>query len=171
LTDLDVLALCRLLVHKSQRIEVDEDDEFYSQDLIGLTVLLYPYHAAAQPSATTSDDGDVASFSATETETQSEGESDESSEGTDAPSPEPVHSLASGIQSNEAASAAPSSGTRAAGGIGNYAQQDSRTQQRDSNVAKVEDNQRDQTGVESALLHNVSAGRCPLLHFAHAARM
>lgn len=38
-----------MLIHKSQRAQVDEEDEFYSQDLVGLTVLLNPYHAAAQP--------------------------------------------------------------------------------------------------------------------------
>lgn len=47
-----------MLIHKDQRVPVDGEHEFYSQDLVGLTVLLYPYHSAAQPSAPASQTAD-----------------------------------------------------------------------------------------------------------------
>jgi hypothetical protein len=59
-----------MLIHKSQRAEVDGEDEFYAQDLVGLTVLLQPYHAASQASADSYETTDASDF-------ESQSESDE----------------------------------------------------------------------------------------------
>lgn len=63
-------------------MQIDEEDEFYSQDLVGLTVLLLPYHAAAQSepaqqTATNSSESksDVVSASTSSTAVNSSSES------------------------------------------------------------------------------------------------
>lgn len=77
----------RMLIHKSQRVQVDEEDEFYSQDLVGLTVLLSPYHAAAD--AAVAKGSEAAGPSDSQARSESDSASEADADG-DAESSDPV---------------------------------------------------------------------------------